>query len=99
MAVTVASFKAEYDEFALTPDVKVQAKIDAAALEIGEAWALQRDDAIKLLAAHLLWLSPLTEPSHRGPETRSQYIVELERMRASSRVGFFGTAPGIEGGL
>ena len=93
MAVTVADFKAEYDEFALTPDVKVQAKLDAAALEIGTAWAEQQDVAIKLLAAHLLWLSPLTEPSQRGPETRSQYVVELERMRAGARVGFFG-APG-----
>lgn len=95
MAVTIADFKAEYDEFALVPDVKVQAKLDAAALEIGDAWGAQQDDAISLLAAHLLWLSPLSEPSKRGPETRSQYIVELERMRAGARVGFFGTAAGL----
>ena len=59
MAVTVASFKAEYQEFDATPDAVVQAKLNAAVHRLDERiFGPRYDDAVSLFAAHLLALSP-----------------------------------------
>lgn len=91
---TPSEFKAEYAEFRLLSDEVVQAKLDAAYRRVGESWGDLRDDGAKLLAAHLLAISPLGEPSTRsvkGPAgARTVYLDEFERMLREVRV--WGTA-------
>lgn len=93
MPVTPSQFKEEYAEFAGASDALVQAKLDEAYLRVGEPWGPFRDVGAKKLAAHLLWISPLTEPSDRtSPEdTSSDYLRDFEKLEATARVGFFGT--------
>lgn len=93
-APTPSEYKVEYAEFALLPDEVVQAKLDAAYRRVGaEMWGTLRDDAAKLLAAHLLASSPLGEPSTRSVKKdgdRTIYLDEFERLMAEVRP--FGTA-------
>lgn len=59
MAVTVASFQAEYPEFVATPEAVVQAKLNAAVRRLDARMLGARyDDAVSLFTAHLLVLSP-----------------------------------------
>lgn len=89
-APTPSEFKEEFSEFRLLTDEVVQAKLDAAYRRVGDSWGELRDDGAKLLAAHLLAISPLGEPSTRGVKTgnaaRTVYLEEWERMLREVRI-------------
>jgi hypothetical protein len=87
--VTPAEFKAEYTEFASLDDATVQFKLDEAYLRAGAAWGDLQDTAAKLLTAHLLWLSPLSEPAARA--AGSPYLGAYDKLLAQGRVRFFGS--------
>lgn len=89
MAVTTDEFRAEYTEFASLDDPTVEAKLNEAYLRVGESWGPLRDTGAKLLTAHLLWTSPLSESGARA--AGSPYLVAFRELMAQARVGFFGT--------
>jgi hypothetical protein len=101
VAITPATFKAEYAEFEHAPDAIVQAKLDEAYLRVGVSWGEHRDLGAKKLAAHLLWMSPLTEPADRSNpgDVHSDYLRDYDQLLAAVRVGFFGTVGGGNGAL
>ncbi len=86
---TACEFKEEFPVFRLLSDELVQAKLDAAYRRTGaDYWGELVDDAAKLLAAHLLALSPLGEPTTRdvnGTTGRTSYWDELEQLRKEVR--------------
>jgi hypothetical protein len=99
---TPDTFREEYAEFRLLSDEVVQAKLDAAYRRVGpEMFGDLRDDAAKLLAAHLLAVSPLGEPSTRSVKkegARTTYLDEFDRIVQEVRpfgaaVGGFGSLP------
>jgi hypothetical protein len=101
-APTPSEFQAEFPEFGLLPEGAVQAKLDAAYRRVGDSWGDLRDDGAKLLAAHLLAISPLGEPSARsvkaaGTSARTVYLEEWERMLKEVRV--WGTTVTVPGAL
>ncbi len=91
-APTPAEFKVEFAEFRFISDQVVQAKLDAAYRRVGDSWGEVRDDGAKLLAAHLLAMSPLAEPSRKaaGATGDTTYLTEFERLRSQVRI--WGTA-------
>lgn len=92
MPVTPSTFKEEYSEFSEAPDPLVQAKLEEAYLRVGTQWGDLRDAGVKKLAAHLLWISPMTEPSDRSSpsDTESDYLKEFNRLLGEVRGAFFG---------
>lgn len=59
MAVTTASFKARFPEFVNADETFVYACIaDAAARCSADAWGANYDQAVNLLAAHIMAISP-----------------------------------------
>jgi hypothetical protein len=59
VAWTPTTFKARWPEFARTADAQVQAALDAADRRVDERYfGARTDDAIGLLAAHELMISP-----------------------------------------
>jgi hypothetical protein len=89
-APTTAEFKLEFAEFRFLPDVVVQAKLDAAYRRVGESFGDVRDDAAKLMTAHLLQMSPLAEPSRKAVGAdgggSSVYLEEYERLLSQVRI-------------
>ena len=67
MAVTVASFRAAFPEFATADnpsDALIQLKIDSAKLQINSTiWGSRYDEGVLWLTAMLLASSPFGEPS------------------------------------
>lgn len=101
MAVTRASYLEAYPEFANCATSLVDAKLASAELRTGELWGDLRDDAVMLLASHLISLDPRAEGSARAPLQAgsahygsSLYLRELERLRAEARCDMFGTVGG-----
>jgi len=73
----------EFDQ--ISDDEYVQGKLDEAARQLSEdAWGDHYDDAHSLVAAHLLWNSPLgsTMRLDGGSEDSSgRYLKQFERLR------------------
>ncbi|HSN27175.1 MAG TPA: DUF4054 domain-containing protein [Kofleriaceae bacterium] len=64
MAWTAASYKAAFPEFAATPDAQVTAALNSAALRCdSRLFGATIDDAVALLAGHLLSISPSGQQS------------------------------------
>jgi uncharacterized protein YcbX len=87
---TLASFRARHSEFTATPDVAVQAALDAAADEIdATVWGASAAEGHGLLAAHKLALSPFGVDMRLGAfgdnKARSVYGDQHEQLAA--RVG------------
>ena len=71
MAVSVGQFLVDYPEFEGIPQKMITAKIAMATLQVNSSvWGSKATDAIKVLAAHFLALSPLGEQSKLKHENR-----------------------------
>lgn len=88
---TPPEFRAEFPAFRLLSDTVVQAKLDVAYRRVGDSWGALRDDGAKYLAAHLLSVDPMAEPSAKSTRAgnRTTYLDEYERMLQQARI--FGT--------
>lgn len=82
MAWTPTTFKARWPEFAPTSDAKVQAELDQAARNVDPAYFGEKtDDAVGLLAAHLLAISPHGASARlESDKAQSTYGTQYEEM-------------------
>ena len=101
MAVTAASLKAAWPEFSTATDVLVEAKIAQAERRIDEAtFGATYDDAVTMLACHLLALTPTGRAMRLDPEGRAGhyglgvtfYGQEFEQLRIDAVCGIARTA-------
>lgn len=89
MTVSVDRFRLAYPEFRDTDAALIDQKIGAAsvrtsAVSLGECY----DQAVMLLTAHLLAMSPDGEQVRLKKENRvTNYLIELERLYRASAVG------------
>lgn len=85
MAWNATTFKAEFTEFAATADAIVTAKIAVATRSTSTGFGARRDDAIGLLTAHLLAMSPggmtARTDSDEGKAQETVYMTRLKQMR------------------
>ena len=86
MAWTAATYKAAYPEFAATPDAQVTAALNSATLRCdSRLFGASIDDAIGLLAGHLLSISPSGQQSRLASDSAdTTYYQEWLRL---ARVG------------
>lgn len=99
MPRTPTEFKSQFRAFTLVDDAVVQAKLDEAYVRTGPSWGALQDQGAMTLAAHLLAIDPLGEPSARQAEQNdgsSTYLHEWERMLRQVRV--FGTSAAMPAG-
>lgn len=99
MPRTPADFKSQFRAFTLVDDAVVQAKLDEAYVRTGPSWGALQDQGAMTMAAHLLAIDPLGEPSARQAEQNdgsSTYLHEWERMLRQVRV--FGTSTNMPAG-
>ncbi len=97
MAVTVASLRADRPEFAPTDDAVVQAAITAAANEVDDAvFGVKTDEAVSLLAAHKLSISPFGQQARLAPKAQGGglhgstiYGVEYDALTRQCAGGFW----------
>lgn len=89
MSWTAATFKARWSEFAPTDDAVVQAALDEATRQINAAaFGARADDAIGLLAAHKLAVSPQGMSARlESDQGRTVYLAEYERLMRSAGGG------------
>lgn len=103
MAVTVASLRARWEEFAPTHDAVVQGAIDEATEECDErVFGGKFDHAVGLLAAHKLAISPQGQPLRLeaklvqdSPHGTTTYGCEFDALARQCAGGFWavGIAP------
>jgi len=97
VALTLVSFREEYPEFVPTPDAVVEAKLAAAANGCDErVFGARYDEAVGLLAAHKLSLSPFGSQARLEKDstktTYSEQWTELARQCAGG-AWFVGQVP------
>lgn len=82
MSVTVSAFQARRPEFAPTDADVVQVAIDEAARECDpRVFGDRIDDAVSLLAAHKLSISPFGQQARQeSKDTKTTYWEEFQRM-------------------
>lgn len=93
---TPAEFRAAFPALALAPDAMIAARVAEAYLRTGPSWGPLRDVGAGYLAAHLLAVDPLAEPSRGAVQTsagRTVYLDEWERLLQQVRV--FGSHSGL----
>jgi hypothetical protein len=94
--VTPQQFRTANPAFKNVPDEVVQPALDEAYQRTGDSWGDLRDAGAQKLAAHLVSLSPLAEPSAKSVKTslgKTVYLAEWERMLEGVRV--FGTTVSV----
>jgi len=100
MAWTATTFKARYTEFDGTADSVVTAALAEATRRTAAGFGARFDDAVALLAAHLLSVSPggrqARRESDKGPSTT--YMTELKLLRREVFGGGWSVGQG-SGGL
>jgi len=89
MTIGVARFRKAYPEFKEASAVLVQQKIDAAELRTSRTnWGTLADEAVMLLAAHLLASSPTGEKLRLAKDDSTTiYFVDLQALRKAAMVG------------
>lgn len=89
MTVTLSSFRVSYPEFLNTADALCEAKIAAAVLRTSEdIFGDNTDEAVMLLAAHLLSVSPQGESARlEVDEKQTVYGLELRTLRREVTFG------------
>lgn len=90
MAVSVLQFKAEFPEFANTENALIQSRLTMATARVNSTvWGSRQNDGIKMLAAHLIALSPLGEQAKLKHENRGTiYGDQFEAMKSEVAFGF-----------
>jgi len=99
MAVTVASLQLRMSEFSATPDAVVQAAIDDATTEVdARVFGEKTDQAVTLLAAHKLAMSPFGQQARLAPKEQGKgthgattYGLEYDNLVAQCGGGFWVT--------
>lgn len=97
MAVTVASLRADRPEFDPTAEAVVQAAITAAEREVDPAvFGEKTDEAVSLLAAHKLSISPFGQQARLAPKAQGGglhgstiYGVEYDALTRQCAGGFW----------
>lgn len=106
MAVTPASFKALFPEFAgVVPvdDAYIQGWLDLAAVHVSPTvWRAKYDSGVLFLAAHLMTTSPTGQGAKlNNADGKSTYGAQYERMKlevtGGFRVAVAGVGPGFGG--
>jgi hypothetical protein len=89
MAVSVLKFQKAFPEFKDTDPDLVQEKLDAASLRTNEdVFSGNAVQAVMLLAAHLLSISPSGEMSRLRKENRvTMYWIELRQLKREMTMG------------
>ena len=103
MAVTIASLQLRMSEFTATPDAVVQAAIDDASTEVDpRVFGEKADQAITLLAAHKLAMSPYGQQARLAPKEQGKgthgattYGLEYDTLVAQCGGGFWVTGVAI----
>jgi hypothetical protein len=103
VAVTIASLRAAREEFTNSPDAAVQAAIDDAVTEVDErVFGEKADQAVSLLAAHKLAISPFGTQARLnpkaqggGPHGATTYGVEYDALVRLCGGGFWVTGVGL----
>jgi hypothetical protein len=104
VAVTAASFKARFEEFAEAGDALIDGCLDDARAQLGETiWGSLYDQAVSLRAAHMLALSPfglgLQIGVRRNPERSDtsdvgSTVYEEQYLRLCRKVAVGGSVSG-----
>lgn len=104
MGWTVATFKARWAEFEPTPEATVQAVLNEAARQLDARLFGDRfDDAVGLLAAHKLSISPRGQTGRKekgastDPLAQTTYGLELITMMQGAAGGPWACGLGVDG--
>lgn len=87
--MNLAAFQAAFPEFALVDTALIQAKLDQAAVSVGESvWGTSYDEGHGYLAAHLLVTSPMGQDSRLSPsDEKSHYFEHYQRLLRAATCG------------
>jgi hypothetical protein len=90
MAVTSEAFLVEYPEFGPAESELVEGKLAAAARRVGiDTWGDRYEDAVYVLAAHLLAISPFGQQARLSSSSaESTYGRTFEEMRVEATFGY-----------
>jgi hypothetical protein len=99
VAWTAATFKAAYPEFAATADTQVAAALNSAALRCdARLFGTLIDDAVALLAGHLLSISPSGQMSRlESDEADTTYHREWLKLAQVAAGGPWLAGQGVDG--
>jgi hypothetical protein len=89
VAVSVATFKAEFEMFDTTADSVVQSKLDEALICTPERiWGSKQDLGIKYLTAHLLSMDPQGMAARKRNEEVTVYSLRRRLLEKTVSSGF-----------